>query len=109
MALVKLLVLIIVFGTVLISLLLLPMYFYRRKKNPDNEKNTIKRLICVSFLGVAVATGMFTIFIISFGRALIEKENNSITVTGGADGPTAVFVADKIGDGIIGWTGDIEK
>jgi len=98
MVLVKLYTIVIILGTIIISILLLPLYFYRRKKNPDNEKNTIKRLICVTFLGVLLATGIFSIYFCRFGKALIDKEQGSISVIGGADGPTAVFIAGKIGD-----------
>ena len=40
----------IICGTVFLTLLMLPAYFIRKKKKPNDEKNTIIRLIVLSFL-----------------------------------------------------------
>ena len=102
MAIVKLYVIAILIFTLIISVLMLLLYFYRKKKDSDNKKNTVKRHIATVILGVVIFTGLCTIGFIRFGNALIKKDNNgmeSISIIGGADGPTSVFIAGKIGNG----------
>ena len=43
---------------------MLPFYFIRKKKNPDDEKNTIIRLVVLAFLAT-------TIFVLVMGSGLI--------------------------------------
>lgn len=56
MELVKLFGIIISLGTFLLTILMLPVYFIRRKKNPYNPKNSIIRLIVYSFVAVTTFT-----------------------------------------------------
>ena len=37
-------------GTIILTILMLPVYFIRKKKNPDNKRNTIK-IDCVVICG----------------------------------------------------------
>lgn len=39
--------------------LMLPVYFFRKKKNPDDERNTWKSLLVKSFLASAVCALVF--------------------------------------------------
>ena len=91
MAMIKFFVTVFVVFTLIISILMLPLYFYRKKKDPDNKKNTVRRLIITVFVGVLLFTGICTFWFIRFGKALIEKDDNgsgSISIIGGVDGPT---------------------
>ncbi len=41
-------------GTIILTILMLPVYFIRKKKNPDDKRNTIIRLIVLSFAAVSI-------------------------------------------------------
>lgn len=41
-------------GTILLTLFMLPVYFIRKKKNPNDPKNTIPKLIISAFLAVTI-------------------------------------------------------
>ena len=51
-------------GTIILTILMLPVYFIRKKKNPDDKRNTIIRLIVLSFAAVSV-------FVLLLGSGLI--------------------------------------
>ena len=59
MALLRLLLIMIVGGTGLLFIGLLPLYGIRRKKNPNDPKNTIPRLMGMSFLAVVIMVLLF--------------------------------------------------
>lgn len=87
--------------TTMAILIMLPMYFIRKKRNPDNPKNTIKRLVGMSFVASLIITlllgsGLIAIYIKNVKEAVSCDDN--VTIIGGADGPTSVFIAGKIGD-----------
>ena len=87
--------------TTLAILIMLPMYFIRKKRNSDNPKNTIKRLVGMSFVASLIITlllgsGLIAIYIKDVKEAVSSDDN--VTIIGGADGPTSVFIAGKIGD-----------
>ena len=87
--------------TTMAILIMLPMYFIRKKRNPDNPKNTIKRLVGMSFVASLIITlllgsGLIAIDIKDVKEAVSSDDN--VTIIGGADGPTSVFIAGKIGD-----------
>lgn len=42
--------------TTMAILIMLPMYFIRKKRNSDNPKNTIKRLVGMSFVASLIIT-----------------------------------------------------
>lgn len=46
------------------KILMLPVYFIRKKKNPDDKRNTIIRLIVLSFAAVSI-------FVLLLGSGLI--------------------------------------
>ena len=56
---------IIICGTIQLTLFMLPVYFFRKKKNPNDPKNTISKLIISAFLAV-------TIMSLLAGSGLIE-------------------------------------
>lgn len=64
MTLIKTFLPIILGGTIILIILMLPFYFIRKKKNPKDEKNTIIRLIVLSLCSV-------TIFVLLMGSGLI--------------------------------------
>ena len=87
--------------TTMAILIMLPMYFIRKKRNSDNPKNTIKRLVGMSFVASLIITlilgsGLIAIYIKDVKEAVSSDDN--VTIIGGADGPTSVFIAGKIGD-----------
>lgn len=87
--------------TTMAILIMLPMYFIRKKRNSDNPKNTIKRLVGMSFVASLIITlllgsGLIAIYIKDVKEAVSCDDN--VTIIGGADGPTSVFIAGKIGD-----------
>ena len=87
--------------TTMAILIMLPMYFIRKKRNSDNPKNTIKRLVGMSFVASLIITlllgsGLIAIYIKDVKDAVSSDDN--VTIIGGADGPTSVFIAGKIGD-----------
>ena len=87
--------------TTMAILIMLPMYFIRKKRNPDNPKNTIKRLVGMSFVASLIITlllgsGLIAIYIKDVKEAVSSDDN--VTIIGGADGTTSVFIAGKIGD-----------
>lgn len=87
--------------TTMAILIMLPMYFIRKRRNPDNPKNTIKRLVGMSFVASLIITlllgsGLIAIYIKDVKEAVSSDDN--VTIIGGADGPTSVFIAGKIGD-----------
>ena len=87
--------------TTMAILIMLPMYFIRKKRNPDNPKNTINRLVGMSFVASLIITlllgsGLIAIYIKDVKEAVSSDDN--VTIIGGADGPTSVFIAGKIGD-----------
>ena len=47
---------------------------------------------CAALFGAALAAG---------GVYSKMQENSSVTVIGGADGPTAIFIAGKLGGGMV--------
>ena len=51
-------------GTIILTILKLPVYFFRKKKNPDDKRNTIIRLIVLSFAAVSI-------FVLLLGSGLI--------------------------------------
>ena len=51
-------------GTIILTILMLPVYFIRKKKNPDDKRNTIIRLIVLSFAAVSI-------FVLLLGAGLI--------------------------------------
>ena len=51
-------------GTIVLTILMLPVYFIRKKKNPDVKRNTIIRLIVLSFAAVSI-------FVLLLGSGLI--------------------------------------
>ena len=51
-------------GTIILTILMLPVYFIRKKKNPDDKRNTIIRLIVLSFAAVSI-------FVLMLGSELI--------------------------------------
>ena len=51
-------------GTIILTILMLPVYFIRKKKNPDDKRNTIIRLIVLSFADVSI-------FVLLLGSGLI--------------------------------------
>ena len=59
MALLRLLLIMIVGGTGLLFVGLLSLYGIRRKKNPNDPKNTIPRLMGMSFLAVVIMVLLF--------------------------------------------------
>ena len=87
--------------TTMAILIMLPMYFIRKKRNSDNPKNTIKRLVGMSFVASLIITlllgsGLIAIYIKDVKEAVSSDDN--VTIIGGADGPTSVLIAGKIGD-----------
>lgn len=52
MVLVKWFSIIIIGGTILLTLFMLPVYFIRKKKNPNDSQNTISKLVISAFLAV---------------------------------------------------------
>lgn len=98
---IEILLLIVLILTTMAILIMLPMYFIRKKRNPDNPKNTIKRLVGMSFVASLIITlllgsGLIAIYIKDVKEAVSSDDN--VTIIGGADGPTSVFIAGKIGD-----------
>lgn len=91
-------------GTLFLTLLMLPIYFIRKKKNPDNPKNTIKRLIIFSFIAVTIFSLLSGSGLIAMYIDDVKADNNSVAIIGGADGPTSVFIAGKLGDHDMGYT-----
>lgn len=65
MELVKLFSIVIIGGTIFLTLIMLPVYFIRKKKNPNDPKNTISKLVISAFLAV-------TIMALLFGSGLIK-------------------------------------
>lgn len=65
MVLVELFSIIIIGGTILLTLFLLPVYFIRKKKNSNDSKNTISKLVISAFLAI-------TIMSLLFGSGLIK-------------------------------------
>ena len=51
-------------GTIILTILMLPVYFIRKKKNPDDKRNTSIRLIVLSFAAVSI-------FVLLLGSGLI--------------------------------------
>ena len=51
-------------GMIILTILMLPVYFIRKKKNPDDKRNTIIRLIVLSFAAVSI-------FVLLLGSGLI--------------------------------------
>ena len=51
-------------GTIILTILMLPVYFIRKKKNPDVKRNTIIRLIVLSCAAVSI-------FVLLLGSGLI--------------------------------------
>lgn len=51
-------------GTIILTILMLPVYFIRKKKNPDDKRNTFIRLIVLSFAAVSI-------FVLLLGSGLI--------------------------------------
>ena len=51
-------------GTIILTILMLPVYFIRKKKNQDVKRNTIIRLIVLSFAAVSI-------FVLLLGSGLI--------------------------------------
>lgn len=51
-------------GTIILTIFMLPVYFIRKKKNPDDKRNTIIRLIVLSFAAVSI-------FVLLLGSGLI--------------------------------------
>lgn len=51
-------------GTIILTILMLPVYFIRKKKNHDDKRNTIIRLIVLSFAAVSI-------FVLLLGSGLI--------------------------------------
>ena len=51
-------------GTIILTILMLPVYFIRKEKNPDVKRNTIIRLIVLSFAAVSI-------FVLLLGSGLI--------------------------------------
>ena len=51
-------------GTIILTILMPPVYFIRKKKNPDVKRNTIIRLIVLSFAAVSI-------FVLLLGSGLI--------------------------------------
>ena len=51
-------------GTIILTILMLPVYFIRKKKNPDDKRITIIRLIVLSFAAVSI-------FVLLLGLGLI--------------------------------------
>ena len=100
-AIIEILLPIVLILTTMAILIMLPMYFMRKKRNPDNPKNTIKRLVGMSFVASLIITlllgsGLIAIYIKDVKEAVSCDDN--VTIIGGADGPTSVFIAGKIGD-----------
>ena len=65
MVLIKLFSIVIIGGTILLTLFMLPVYYIRKKKNPNDSKNTIPKLVLSAFLAV-------TIMALIFGSGLIK-------------------------------------
>lgn len=42
--------------TFLLIVIMLPVYFIRKHKNPDDKKNTLKRLILLSLIAATIMT-----------------------------------------------------
>ena len=64
MTLIRTFLTIILGGTIILTILMLPVYFIRKKKNPDDKRNTIIRLIVLSFAAVSI-------FVLLLGSGLI--------------------------------------
>ena len=64
MTLIKTFLPIILGGTIILTILMLPVYFIQKKKNPDDKRNTILRLIVLSFAAVSI-------FVLLLGSGLI--------------------------------------
>lgn len=56
MELIKTFLPIITVGTIFLTFIMLPVYFVRKKKNPDDSRNTILRLVILSFLATTIMT-----------------------------------------------------
>ncbi len=50
---------------------------------------------------LAVIAGILGACFVYLGISMKIKEQESIAIIGGADGPTAIFVAGKVGDGTM--------
>ncbi len=50
---------------------------------------------------LAAIAGIAGVCFVYLGISMKINEQNSVAIIGGADGPTAVFVAGKIGDGTM--------
>ena len=54
MVLVELFSIAIIGGTIFLTLFMLPIYFIRTKKNPNDSKNKISKLVISAFLAVTI-------------------------------------------------------
>lgn len=50
---------------------------------------------------ICMIVGLVSALILYFGIAAKLNEQKSIAVIGGADGPTSIFIAGKVGEGSI--------
>ena len=58
-------------GTIILTILMLPVYFIRKKKNPDVKRNTIIRLIVLSFAAVSI---FVLLLVVTFAYKVTEHE-----------------------------------
>ena len=50
---------------------------------------------------LGIVGGVIGILLVIWGIAMRTKENTAVSIIGGADGPTSIFVAAKLDEGFI--------
>lgn len=58
-ALVKMFSILIIGGTILLTLIMLPIYFIRKKKSPNDPKNTFLKLVISAFIAITIMSLLF--------------------------------------------------
>ena len=58
-ALVKMFSILIIGGTIFLTLIMLPIYFIRKKKNPNDPKNTFLKLVISAFIAITIMSLLF--------------------------------------------------
>lgn len=58
-ALVKMFSILIIGGTIFLTLIMLPIYFIRKKKSPNDPKNTFLKLVISAFIAITIMSLLF--------------------------------------------------
>lgn len=83
-----------ILGTIIVLFGLLMNWIYTMNKNTVHEAIVFR--LCAGALLVFNAINLFALF----GSMFLGIDGTDIAVIGGADGPTAIFLAGSLGDGI---------